>query len=77
MDEATRTDLLSELIDQMQENKRPHSDLDCLNVRFITQHGELVGEMDLPKALDCLFNNVYYFEDFDLRQAVAVELTTI
>lgn len=75
LDEATRLKLLGELIEALQDNHRPHSDLDHLWVHFYTKRGRLVtNQVGADKALDWLFNNVYVFEEFDLREAHRLEL---
>lgn len=74
MDEVLRKKLLGDLI-SMLNMKLPSTDLNHLWVHFFTKRGRLVTDtLSVPKALDCLFGDVYLFEDFDLRDAVRLSI---
>lgn len=83
MDELRRLFMLGYLIDALQDKKRPHSDMNCLYVRFwSTRHKRrkrrMVTEaMSVAQALDSLHYNVHKFEDFDLADADELELYSI
>lgn len=75
MDPNVRSEMLAWLVDCLQEGRRPHSSLDHLYAVFMTSRGRVVTrDLTVCKALDCLVNDVYLFEDFDLREARAVSV---
>ena len=74
MNEKMRMKLLGELIDALQEGKRRTPDLNSLYAFFYTKGGKKFCGLSASQALDCLFNDVYLFEDFDLRMAESLTL---
>lgn len=67
--------LLTDLIYQLQDGRRPHGDLDYLDVKFFTKRGRLItDQISVAQALDCLANDVFHFEDFDLDQTFRLEV---
>lgn len=77
MPETMRMKLLAEIIYLMQEANRPHyldTNLDNLYVTFRTKRKRSIGDLPLDKALDAMMNDVYNFADFDISDAVSVEL---
>lgn len=72
-----REKLLLELIDAIQEGKRPSGNFDNLYVHFFTKGGDLItDDPGIVQALDYLANDIWHFEDFDLTDAVRLEIHT-
>lgn len=76
MDEKLRHKLMGEIIDGIQEGKRPSDNLVYLDAEFRTKRGKKVGTLSVSKALDSLHNDVYFFGDFDLRDAATVKVVS-
>ena len=74
MDEKTRHELIGELIEAIKEKNRPHSNLDHLYVHFFDGKKLITDDLSVDQAFDCLWNDVFLFEDFDLRNATRLEL---
>ena len=78
MNETLRMRLLASIIDQIQDKNRAANhvgnDLNYIDVTFFSSKSRArkIGDMSATKAMDCLMNDVYIFEDFDLRSAQAV-----
>ncbi len=84
MDEKKRMELLAEIIDQLQDDKpgrppRPgheyHKTPLChIYAHFKTRRGKDFASLGVVRAMDCLINDVYTFEDFTLQDADSVAL---
>lgn len=74
MDNELRMRLLSDLIDAIQDGKRPGDNLNHLWVHFFAGKELVTDDLGVAKALDCLMNNVYYFGDYDLSDADRLEV---
>lgn len=77
MNEKIRLQMLGELIELFHKESeaaansdpvRPY-DVHFRDVEFLTARGRVIGSLGLTHALDCLWNNVWHFEDFDLDEA--------
>lgn len=79
MNPTLRTALLNSMIEQLQDANRAAkhigSNLDNIDANFYRKNRKRpIGTMSVTKAMDCMVSDVYLFEDFDLREAVRVEL---
>lgn len=74
MDDEIRLELLGELIDALQDAKRPGHNLMHLYVHFYTKRGREIGDLAVATALECLHCNIYHFEEFDLTDARKLKL---
>jgi hypothetical protein len=71
MNATLRDRLLGELIDAIQHLHN----LDHQYVHFFAEDGDLVtDDLSVTRALDCLYNDVYYFGEYDLRDARRLEV---
>ncbi len=77
MEDKVRMSMLGDLIHHMQSKLRPTNNLNDLRARFTDESGELVAEMQLDEALSNLFNNIYWFTEFDLRNATQAVVSDI
>lgn len=78
MNEQLRLKLLGQVIEGLQDKNRPHSDLTCLNVRFLMEDNDVLTEdVGVVEALDYLHNGVHHFEDFDLNDAERCEVYSL
>lgn len=74
-----RNDLLGQLIEEIQESSRNKrsagSSLDHLYAHFFTKRGRLITDtIRVARAFAYLWDDVFLFEDFDLRDAAKVEV---
>lgn len=82
MDEKLRLSLLADIIAAIQPGKRecPHgsepfrTEMCHVWVHFYTKRGREICDLELPKAMDCLINNVWHFEDFNLTDAASIKI---
>lgn len=78
MDQELRNKLTSDIIDCIQEHalsKEKCFDLRHLYVHFFTKRKRLVTDvLNVAYALKCLRDDVWSFEDFDLREAARAEV---
>lgn len=78
MEEKLRWKLLQDLASDLArlEKNCTHAELACIEVQFKRSKKTILAT-GLSQAVDYLVNDVYIFEDADLRQAKQIEVTTI
>jgi hypothetical protein len=76
MNYEIRMNLAATIAEQLGPARPKHldTDLDNIYAEFRTKRGRIVGTLDLATALCSLFNDVYIYEGFDLRDASRVGL---
>lgn len=71
--------LLQDIADGVKrlESQQPNVPLRCLEVVFHVHPNDQGWRTSPGKALDYLVNDVYYFEDFDIRLATSCQVRTM